>query len=118
MRKIIGLLITIVVLNFGYSQTDNLDVKSIMFEDYDKVENFKSTINSKTYTSYNSTSNQMLGPGMMLGGAGFLLAGILTGTNRVQGTSQSPYYDINKYMAIGTGSLLLTSGLVVTIATR
>ena len=104
-----------------FSQTDGFENQSIMFNEYKQVENFQKNSNSLKLAKANygtTIDNSMLGPGLMLGGASFLLAGILTGTNRVEGTSQSPYYDINRYMAIGTGSLLLTSGIVVTIALK
>jgi hypothetical protein len=103
----------------GYSQIDGVDTQSIMYEDYKMVENYHSRNTTTFKSNYGTTiDNSMLGPGLMLGGATFLLAGILTSSNRVPGTSQSHFYDINRYMAIGTGSLLLASGIVVTIALK
>ena len=55
---------------------------------------------------------------MIFGGLGFIAAGILTGTNRVPGVNQSGYYDLNRYLVIGTGVVLLPSGLIITIATK
>lgn len=120
MKKAFTLFMLLISMSV-YSQTDSFESgfenQSIMFDDIKQVESFNAS--TKGYQmSYSSNNNQMLGPGMILGGLGFLAAGILTGTNRVPGANQSPIYDINKYLAIGTGSFLLISGAIVTIALR
>jgi hypothetical protein len=122
MKKIRSLILMLAIAFCGYSQTDeigfdNVETQSIMFDDIKQVENFNAS--AKGYQmSYSSNNNRMLGPGMIFGGLGFLAAGILTGTNRVPGVNQSPIYDINRYLAIGTGSVLLVSGAIVTIALK
>lgn len=106
----------------GLSQMDNFENKSVMFDNFNEVKQFE-LLKSNQLTTYsykynNNVSNNMLGPGMMLGGTAFLVAGILTGTNRVEGTNQNAFYDLNRYLAIGTGVVLLPTGIIVTIATR
>lgn len=121
MKKILSTLLILFAFSVsaqtGYIDSPEIEPQSVMFDDYKQVENFNAS--AKGYQmSYGSNDNRMLGPGMIFGGLGFLAAGILTGTNRVPGVNQSPIYDINRYLAMGTGSVLLVSGAIVTIALK
>ena len=122
MKKIIKIFGFLMITFIGCAQSDGFETQSIMFNDFKEVERFDSKsleLNVKpSRSNHGSTDNSMLGPGMIFGGLGFLAAGILTGTNRVPGVNQSPIYDINRYLAMGTGSLLLASGVVVTVALK
>ena len=72
---------------------------------------------STTYYSSNS-SNVRVGPVMMLGGASFIVAGILTTPVYVSGstTEKKPFpQQGGKAAAIISGCLVLTGGIVVSI---
>ena len=129
MRKIITIFSFLLIAFIGTAQRfhvlyegDGFETQNIMFNDFKEVERFDSKpleLNLKpSRSNYGSADNSMLGPGLILGGLGFLAAGILTGSNRVSGTNQSGYYDLNRYLAIGTGAVLLPTGLIITIATK
>ena len=96
-----------------FSQTDGFENQSIMFDEYKQVENFQKS-NVLTSSSYRrSGDNKSIAPGLIIGGATLLTAGLLTYTNRVDGTSKSIAYDLSKYLAIGSGAVLMGTGFIV-----
>ena len=66
---------------------------------------------------YNSSSNLPIGVGMMVGGASFIVAGLLTPPTYVGGstTEKKPFFQQPKFLPIVTGGLLFTIGIGVSI---
>lgn len=112
MKKLLTIL-TICVSMLGQAQTDYLEPQSIMLEDYQsnlvQTKNLKITYGGTSFAS----NNRGIAPGLIIGGAVFITAGLLTQTNLVVGTSQNYIYDLSRYLAIGTGGILMGTGFIV-----
>jgi hypothetical protein len=69
-------------------------------------------------SSYNSRGNLPIGVSMMMGGTAFVLAGILTPSTYVGGstTNKKPFYQQPKFLPILSGGLLFTVGIGVSIS--
>lgn len=65
-----------------------------------------------------NTQSAPIGPIMMLGGASFIVAGILTPANMVAGSTtqkQPPINQMQKILPIVSGSIIFVAGVSVTI---
>jgi len=69
------------------------------------------------YKKYTSQPEIRTGPVVMVGGAAFILAGLLT-TPTMEGSStkRNPFYKQVRNLPILTGSIVLTFGLAITIS--
>jgi len=72
---------------------------------------------SKSSSSYGNESNMPIGVGMMLGGATFIVAGLLTPPSYVGGstTERKPFFQQAKIWPILSGALVFTGGIVISI---
>jgi len=71
----------------------------------------------KVSSSYQRESNFPLGPAMMLGGASFITAGLLTPSTYVGGstTEKKPFFQQPKMLPIVSGILLTSVGVVFSV---
>jgi len=107
-----NIILTIVlILSFNLGAQDSY--QPLMFiEPLEPIE-----LNLNTSYGYPEESNMPIGVGMMLGGATFIVAGLLTPPSYIGGstTEMKPFFQQAKIWPILTGALVFTGGIVISI---